>query len=121
MRALLRGERTASPLVMGALAALFLMAVTMLLLAAGYRNQFFDLKHVIYQRCQQRATYDNASQAARAAQLDYYQRLIVNLHHNPSPQNARFNADLEVSARQVIDKLQGALASGVPQGCNQYR
>lgn len=121
MRALLRGERRASPLVVLGFVAVVGVAAYFLVQATSWRNQFFDLKRTIYTRCQQRDAYDRASQQARAAQLDYYQRLLINLQHHPSPQTARFNADLTRSARRVARQLQHALDTGAPRGCSAYR
>ena len=76
MRALLNGERVASPLMMGALVGMSAIAVAALFLAVGYRSQFVNLKHVIYARCQARDAYDEASQKARAAQRQWFVQQI---------------------------------------------
>lgn len=121
MRSLLRGERHGSALVVAGFIAVIGIAAYFFVQALSWRNQFFELKHTIYTRCQQRDAYDRASQAARAAQRDYYARLLDNLQRHPDPQTARFNAELERSAHQVIARLDDTLDNAAPTGCNAYR
>lgn len=113
------GERHAPPLVMGALTALFLMAVTTAILAAGYRNQFFRLRHVIYQQCLQRDAYDRASQQARAAQIRWLEDQVAAERTNRFI-DERLRAQRITSAQRAIDGLNRALSVGAPTGCNAY-
>jgi len=124
MRALLRGERTASPLVMGALAALFLMAVTMLILAAGYRNQFFNLKNVIYHRCSQRTGYDTANHESVGADVQLYRSLLDQAEKNAAAVPARYREAERMqqdAIRKALATKEHAYAVGVIGSCNVYK
>lgn len=123
MKALLRGERAASPLLMGALIGLFAMAVTVLILAAGYRDQFIHLKHVIYQRCQQRSAYDEASQLARRGQQHLYQQLAALDRDHPvsAPGAAALQAARVTDYEAAIHELRRPLVVGAPRGCSAYK
>lgn len=120
MRALLRGERSVAPITMAALVGLFAMAVTVLILAAGYRNQFVHLKHVIYTRCQQRDTYDRAAQHARGAQRDWFEAQIAEERGNKFI-DSRLRQERIAAAQRAISGLNGALRVGAPSGCAVYK
>lgn len=120
VRALLRGERAAGPLMMGALVGMFAVAVGGLILALGYRSQFIDLKHVIYSRCQAREAYDQASQEARVAQRQWFTEQITAEEGNRFI-DANLRAQRIASAQRAIDGLDRALTVGAPRGCAAYK
>jgi hypothetical protein len=110
-------SRFGLPAVVTAIAAVVCIAAAALILAVGYRNQFTDLKHTLYVRCEQRQAYDARSDEFKQALIGYYTDLLVNIRHNAA--HDEFYRRLTVRVHDVIARAEAA--QGRPTGCALYR
>lgn len=120
MRSLLRGERQGSLGVVLGLVAVICLAAYALAMALGWRSQFYELKHTIYQRCTQREAYDQASQQGRRSMVDLYRTLEAQERSNPFI-DERLRTERRRAYMHAVAGLSGALRTGAPTGCSQYR
>lgn len=101
-----------------------IVAVAALVLAVGYRDQFHNLKHVIYTRCQQRDAYDTAQHESTATDIRLYQDLLAQAAQTrqlTAPELRKY-ADAQTQIlRDALTGKQHAYAAGVIGSCNAYR
>lgn len=110
-------KRFSLPALIAFLAGVLAIAASSSILAWSYRDQVHELKATLYERCEQRQSYDARVQAFRDSVQSYYEDLLPNIRHN-APDNA-FYRRLVVRVEDVIAKAK--LAQGAPTGCSIYR
>jgi hypothetical protein len=124
MRALLRGERVGSVGVVLGLFALLCLLASSLGLTLEYRAQIQDFKKTVYERCLQRAAYDESNHASVVADVELYQQILSLQDRVPEqtdPRRQALTREYRDAIVQAKTRKEKAAAQGVIGSCAIYK
>ena len=124
MRALLAGERRATVWQTLGLLGLVCLLTSSLGLTLAYRSQIRDFKRTVYERCLQRAAYDESNHASVVADVDLYRQILRLQDQSPPQQDPRLRALAQQYRDAIVQaeaRKEKAAEQGVIGSCSIYR